>query len=132
MPPFLPVLFTSLVLVLIGAFGLTALFIFMLPTLGPRWLFFFLTTLTASGLALPIVYFLNRRFMSQPPATAAVVVRQAIWFGILTDILLWLQLGRILNLTLTGFLVAGFVLIEFMLRLREKSRFAPNGEGNNG
>lgn len=132
MPPFFPVLFTSLLLLLIGATGLAALFVFMVPTLGPRWLFFFLTTLTASGFAMPIVYFLNRRFMSQPPATAAVIVREAIWFGILVDILLWLQLGRVLNVTLTGFLIAGLILIEFLLRLRERSRFSPDGGETNG
>jgi hypothetical protein len=35
--PFFPVFITSLILIGIGLVGLGALFIFTVPTLGPRW-----------------------------------------------------------------------------------------------
>jgi hypothetical protein len=121
--PFAPFFLTTLILIVIGWGGLAYLIIFTLPTLGPRWLFFFFTTLAASGLALPATYLLNRRFPSQPPADAGVIVRQAVWVGVFADLLVWLQLGNTLTLALVFFLAAGLVIIEFLLRLRERSRF---------
>lgn len=123
--PFLPVLISGILLAVIGWAGLAAIFIFTLPNLGPRWLFFFLGLLAFSGTALPIVYFLNRRFPSTPPVDSSIIIRQALWLGIYFDLLAWLQLGRVLNLMLGIFLAAGFILVEFLLRLRERARFKP-------
>ena len=124
--PFTPVLITGLALAVIGWAGLAAIIIFTQPYLGPRWLFFFLAFLAFSGGALPVVYFLNRRFPSTPPAGSDELVRQALWVGIYADLLAWLQLGRVLNLMLVIFLAAGFILIEFFIRLRERTRFKPD------
>ena len=123
---FFPVFITSLVLILIGAIGLGALFIFTVPTLGPRWLLFFLVTLLFSGLALPVVYYLHKRFPSNPPVSSVVLVREAIWFGIYVDIMLWLQFGKVMNPVLAIFIAAGLLIIELLIRMREKSRFAPH------
>lgn len=128
--PFTPVLVTGLALAVIGWFGLVALFLLTLPNLGPRWLFFFLGFLAFSGSALPVVYFLNRRFPTNPPADSGVLIRQALWIGIYFDLLAWLQLGRILNLMLVLFLAAGLMLIEFLIRLRERTRFKPVENSN--
>lgn len=125
MPPVRKVVLTGLILSTIGWAGLAALILFTRPTLGPRWLFFFLFVLALSGTALPIVAFLNRRFPSRPPADGNIVLRQAIWVGIYGSLLAWLQLGRVLNLALIVFLAGGFILIEFLLRLSEKSRWQP-------
>ncbi len=127
-PPFLPVLLTSLLLTLVGAGGLLALFYYTLPSLGPRWLFFFLITVAFSGLMLPVTHFLNRRFPSTPPADAAVVIRQAIWFGVFASLLTWLQLGRVLNVPVIIFIALALAAIEFLLRLRERSRWKPPEE----
>jgi len=121
---FLPVLTASLVLVGIGLIGLLALFIFTVPTLGPRWLLFFLVTLLFSGLSLPVIYYLHLRFPSQPPVSSKVIIREATGFGIYANILLWLQFGKVLNYALAIFIAIGFIAIELIIRMREKSRFS--------
>lgn len=128
LPPFLPVLLTSLFLALTGWAGLAALILFTLPNLGPRWLFFFLTTLAVIGTALPVIYFFHRRFPGQPQANAGVIIRETVWVGMYMDILLWLQLGRALNLMTAAFLAVGLVVIEFVLRWREHSQWDPKAE----
>jgi len=117
---FLP---ASIFLFIIGWGGLIALIISTLPTVGPRWLFFFLCVLAITGTTLPITAFLNRRFPSTPPPTYMVVVRQAIWFAVYASTLIWLQMGRVLNPALAILLAIGLGLIEFLLRLSEKSQW---------
>jgi hypothetical protein len=119
---FLP---AALILFVFGWGGLIALIISTLPTVGPRWLFFFLSVLAITGTILPITAFLNRRFPSTPPPTAMVVVRQALWFAVYGATLIWLQLGRVLNPALAILLAIGLGLIEFLLRLSEKSQWKP-------
>src|SRR4030067_2466660 len=106
---FLP---AALFLFIIGWGGLIALVITSLPTVGPRWLFFFLCVLAITGTTLPITAFLNRRFPSVPPPTYFVVVRQALWFAVYVSTLAWLQIGRGLNPALAILLAIGFGLIE--------------------
>ncbi len=115
----------TLILCLIGWGGLLYLVFFTVPTVGPRWLFFFLSVLALTGTVLPVIAFLNLRFPSNPPPTAGVVLRQAIWVGIYIPTLAWLQIGRVLSLALALLLALGFVLIEWLLRLREKSQWKP-------
>ena len=119
---FLP---AALFLFIIGWGGLIALIITSLPTVGPRWLFFFLCVLAITGTILPITAFLNRRFPSTSPPTALVVVRQALWFAVYGATLVWLQMGRVLNPALAILLAIGLGLIEFLLRLSEKSQWKP-------
>jgi len=119
---FLPL---SLCLMTIGFLGIYFLLQTTLPTLGPRWLFFFLGVIALTGVGLPITYFLNVRFPSKPPAEEMVIIRQALWFGILGGSLAWLQLGRVLTGGLALVLAAAFTLIEFLLRLFERSRWNP-------
>jgi hypothetical protein len=52
-----------------------------------------------------------------------VVVRQAIWFAVYASTLIWLQMGRVLNPALAILLAIGLGLIEFLLRLSEKSQW---------
>ena len=122
---FLPL---TLVLTLIGWAGLWIVISGTLPTLGPRWLFFFLGVIALTGPALPLTYYLNQRFPSNPPVDGMVIVRQALWVGVFGSTLTWLQLGRILTPALALILAGVFVLIEFLLRLFERSRWNPNGD----
>ncbi len=117
---FLP---AALFLMIIGWGGLLLLVTSTLPTVGPRWLFYFLIVLAITGTALPITAFLNRRFPSTPPPTYFVVVRQAIWFAVYISTLFWLQIGRVLNPALAILLAIGLGLIEFLLRLSERSQW---------
>ena len=119
---FLP---AALFLFVIGWGGLIFLIISTLPTVGPRWLFFFLCVMAITGTILPIVAFLYRRFPSTPSPTTMVVVRQSLWFAIYGATLIWLQMGRVLNPALAILLAIGFALIEFLLRLSEKSQWRP-------
>ena len=115
----------ALILALSGWGGLVYLLIYSLPTLWPRWLFFFLVVLAITGICLPIAAFLNLRFSTQPPATQETILREAALIGIYFATLAWLQLGRVLNLPLILLLAFELVLIEFLIRLREKSRWEP-------
>lgn len=117
---FLP---ASILLFILGWGGLAGLVITTLPTVGPRWLFFFLCVLAITGTMMPITAFLNRRFPSTPPPTPMVVVRQALWFAVYISTLIWLQMGRVLNPALVVLLAIGLGLIEFLLRLSEKSQW---------
>jgi hypothetical protein len=65
---------------------------------------------------------LNHRFPTKPVAGRAVIVREASLAGIYFAALSWLQLGRVLTLGLGLLLAAGLILLEFLIRLREKSR----------
>jgi hypothetical protein len=116
------VLPAALTLAVIGWAGLASLVFLTLPTVGPRWLFFFLGVLALTGSALPFLAFLNRRFPSAPPATSGVILRQSLWVGIYGATLTWLQIGRVLTLPMAMVLAIGLVIIEWLLRLREKAR----------
>lgn len=115
----------SITLTLLGWGGLFLVIRSTLPTLGPRWLFFFLGVLAVTGPALPIVFFLNKRFPSDPPVQGMVILRQALWVGVFGSTLAWLQLGRVLTPGLAAILAGVFVLIEFLLQLFERSRWNP-------
>lgn len=129
LPPFSKIFLTSLILFLVGAGGLLILFFFTEPTLGPRWLMFFLLTLTASGLALPFAFLVQRRIASQPLGEG-ILVREALLFAVFIDLMAWLQLGRVLNWLIILFLAGGLFIIEFLLRISEKATFHADEGGD--
>jgi hypothetical protein len=110
---------------LLGWGGLILLFNFSLPTLWPRWLFFFLIVSATTGTALPIAAMFNHRFPSDPPASGQVILRQALWAGIYFSTLAWLQFGGVFTFGLALLLAFGIVAIEWLLRLRERSEWIP-------
>ena len=116
---------TAALLMLVGWGGLVLLWNYTLPTLWPRWLFFFLVVSAFTGTALPVMAFLNNRFPSEPPARVQVILRQALWVGVLAATLSWLQYGRIFTAALALIVILGFAAIEWLLRLRERSRWEP-------
>jgi len=119
-----------LVLILIGAIGTALILTLTLPTIGPRWFFFFFVVIFVTGLFLPFTWFLNLRFPSTPPAPPQVIIRQATWFGIFAALILWLQMGRVLTVPLGIIMAAALVLVEFLIRLWERSRWKPNPQSN--
>jgi hypothetical protein len=119
---FLP---TIMFLMITGWGGLLVLIYSYPPTVWPRWLFFFFGVLAVTGTALPFVAFLNRRFPSTPPAEPNVVMRQAIWVGIYLPTLAWLQIPRVLTVAQVIMLGVAFIIIESLLRLRERSQWTP-------
>lgn len=124
-PPFRPFLTAAILLVLIGA-GLFSLAVFALtPTVWARWLFFFGGTLALTGLALPAAWFINLRFPSEPPAGASVIIRQAAWVGVYGGLLAWLQQERLVSLGILVGLGLGLFVIEYLIRMRERSLWRP-------
>lgn len=116
---------TSLLLGVIGLGGLAFIFLTTEPTLGPRWLFFFLLTMAGAGIALPLVYLFHRRTTRQY-VSAKVIIREAIMFGIFLDLMAWLRIGRIASNLVAIILAGGLVLLEVFLRMAEKATFKPD------
>jgi len=125
LPSSTAVLTTAIILAVIGWAGLILLFILTVPTLGPRWLLYFFATLAFSGMALPLIHYLHKRFPSQPAATSVVMMREALLVGAFADTLLWLQLGKVLNFALGILIAVCLAAIELLLRVREKSQWTP-------
>ena len=118
----------SVLLAVSGWIGIFYLIFNTKPYLWPRWLFFFFLVLAITGTVLPLTAFLNRRFPTDPVAGRKVILREASLAGVYTATLAWLQLGRVLTLGLGLLLAAGFVLVEFLIRLREKGQWEPGTE----
>jgi hypothetical protein len=112
---------TAIVLAGVGWYGLYLVMNNTLPTLGPRWLLFFLWISASTGTALPFLWLLNKRFRSTAPASPRVLLREGIIVGLYASICLWLQLNRMLNLTLALLLAMGLFAIEWLLRLVERN-----------
>jgi hypothetical protein len=124
-PPVHSFITAALILIILGWGGLFAILNYTEPTGGTRWALFFFAVLGFTGLALLPVAYLNRRFPSSPAPSHGVIIRQALWTGIYFPILAWLRIGRVLNFSLALLLIAGFILIEWLLRLRERSQWKP-------
>jgi hypothetical protein len=120
-PSFRPYLFPTIFLTLVSWGALILLLNLSLPTLWPRWSFFALLVAAFTGTALPLSFFLNRRFPSEPPAGAQAIVREAIWVGVYFASLAWLSMGRVLTISLGMWIAVGFVVIEYLIRMREKT-----------
>jgi hypothetical protein len=126
-PTFRRFLPSFLILFILGWGGL-ALLIFGIqspPLVWARWGFFVLGIMALTGTALPVVYFLNRRFPSEPPAESEVIVRQSLWVGVYGAMLAWLQLGRLVTVYVILGLACGLIATEYFIRLREKARWRP-------
>lgn len=124
-PPVLSFLPATLFLAITGWGGLGILILNMPPTVWMRWMFFFFAVLAITGTVLPFVAFLNRRFPSYPPPTTGVITRQAIWIGIYLPTLAWLQIPRVLTISQAALLAMALILIEVLLRMRERSQWKP-------
>jgi hypothetical protein len=124
-PSFRPFILPALFLILGGWGGLAALVYYTEPLVWPRWALFALLFLALTGTSLPIIYFFHLRFPTDPPAGPRVIVRQAQWVGVYGLVLLWLRQGDLLTLWLTLGLAGGLLAIEWLIRLRERSRWNP-------
>lgn len=114
---------STLTLILVGSGGLAAILYFSVPLVWARWGFFLFGIMALTGLSMPVVYFFNQRFPSNPQAESNVIVRQAIWAGVYFATLAWLQLGRLVTLYVIFGLAVGIVAIEYFIRIREKANW---------
>ena len=77
-----------------------------------------------TGLALPITYFLNKRFAPSPGKTAPhflVVLRQAMFIGFWASFCLWLQMNRMLGLAVVVLVAGVLILFEILLQIRTRT-----------
>ncbi len=116
---------TFLVLTLGGWIGVIIIIFATLPTLGPRWLFFFFSVIALTGTTIPLVYYLHKRFPSKPPVEKSVILRESIFLGIFGAAIAWLKVGNVLNTNLALIMAGAFLVIELLLRLWESSRWKP-------
>lgn len=114
---------TSIILALLGWLGLLLLLFGTRPTVGPRWLFFFLWILALAGSSLPFLWFLNRRFA--PGTPQPILLRESLLVGLYGSLCVWLQINRSLSLPLALLLASGLIAIEWLLR----SLMGPNRRG---
>lgn len=124
-PDYRGILISAALMALLGWLGVYLVVTRSLPTVGPRWLLFFLWTLAATGTALPFVWLLHRRFGGENAIPPRIIMRQGIEVGLFSALILWLQINRALNLSLTIMIAVGLGLIEAFLRLIERSRWSP-------
>jgi len=113
----------AIIMAVVGWVGLIILLFTTLPTVGPRWLFFFLSTLAITGTALPFVWLLHRRFSSNGYAPSSTLLREALLFTLYVEVLIWLQFNRSLSLSLAILFALSLIGIEYLLRILERSRW---------
>ena len=124
-PDYRSLIIAAIILAVIGWLGLYLLLASTLPTVGPRWLFFFLWTLAVTGTTLPFVWMLHRRFVASRPAPPSTLLRQGLWVGLYTTLCIWLQINRSLSLSLAVLLAVGLTAIEWFLGVLERSAWRP-------
>lgn len=115
---------TAVVLAGVGWPGLLLLLSTTEPTVGPRWLFFFLLTMASTGTSLPFIWLLHQRF-ARVQVSPRVYLRQAIWVGLYVGLCVWLQINRSLELSLGILLALALIALEWFLRLMERSTWRP-------
>jgi len=120
-------LVTASVLMGLAGWAFIAVLVFLAtPTLGPRWAFFFALFIALVGTSLPLMWYLNRRFSPDPFPSPGVLWREAVEVGIWGLFLIWLRVGRLLTPFTAWTLTGAFFAVELLLRLYERSRWAPS------
>ncbi|RMG99097.1 MAG: hypothetical protein D6706_06045 [Chloroflexi bacterium] len=94
----------------------------LLEAIVPEYLLAFLAAILVmvTGLALPLVYVLNRRFNRSEPSFL-VVLRQSMWAGIWVAFCAWLQMNRALGVAIAFLVAAVLVLFEVLLQIRTRA-----------
>ena len=109
----------------LGWGGAAAVVFLTLPFLLPRWLFFFSLFLALAGTALPVVWYLNRRFTAERFPSEGVLLREVLESASLGVFLVWLQAGRMFTAFLGWAFFAAFLAVELLMRVYENSRWSP-------
>lgn len=115
----------SLILAVPGWIWLIYLVTQTVPELGNRWMFFVAVVITISGSAMPIIAYLNRIVKPFGPANFEIIIREGIIIGVYAGILLWLNKGQVLSISLALILAVGLFLVELLIRLRNQSEWHP-------
>jgi len=84
---------------------------------------------TVTGIALPLAFVLNKRFMAgnrresteSPAPQFLVTLRQAIGVGLWAAVCVWLQMNRSLGVAVALLVAVVLILLEMMLQLRTRA-----------
>ena len=126
-PPFPVGLFLmALVFAAAGWTGVTAVVFLTLPFLLPRWLFYFSLFIALAGTAMPVVWYLNRRFAAERFPAENVLARETLETAALGVFLTWLQAGRMFTPFLGWAFFGALLAVELLLRIYENSRWTPS------
>lgn len=83
--------------------------------------------ISVTGLALPLTYILNRRFLrgnSQFDTSAPsfwVTLRQSMWAGLWASFCIWLQMNRLLSMAVALLVAVVLIMFEFLLYIRTRT-----------
>ena len=78
--------------------------------------------ITITGLVLPLVFFLNRRFGNRENTPGFLLtLRQAMFVGIWVAFCVWLQMNRSLGLAVMVLVAVVLILFEFLLQVRTRA-----------
>lgn len=124
-PDHLGVLISAAVMIVVGWGGLYLLMSSQPPLLAWQlWVFFVLLHVGVTGIAIPIVRYLNVRLtpIAVPLPPGGIIVRQSVWIGLYTVTCAWLQIPRVLTPVVAVLLALVFIAIEVFLRIREIPR----------
>ena len=118
--PYRSLMISAAIMAGFGWLGLILLLFGTVPTVGPRWLFFFLLAIALTGTALPFVWLLHHRFDGERSTPVSTLLRQALLFALFGEICSWLQINRSLTLSLAVLLALGLTAVEWFLRVLER------------
>jgi hypothetical protein len=74
-----------------------------------------------TGLVLPLVYYLNKRFGSGDPSHYLIVFRQSMWFGAWFAFCTWLQMNRSLGWGVALLVASVLAILEVLLQVRQRA-----------
>jgi hypothetical protein len=80
-----------------------------------------------TGLALPLAFILNRRFLrgksafGSPTPSFMVTLRQAMWFGLWASFCVWLQMTRMLSIPVAVLVAVVLIMFELLLHIRTRT-----------
>lgn len=122
----IPFILFCVLLALLAWTGLGLIVIYTKPTIAPRWLFFFFLFLATATSFLPFLLVVYRRIHLSTPFSITAPIRQALMAGAYVDLLVWMQMGRVLNLTTAIFIFAVMVGIELLIQLFDSTQWRTN------
>lgn len=78
------------------------------------------------GLALPLTYFLNKRFGQSESQSFLVVLRQAMWVGVWVVFCTWLQMNRSLGWAVAFMVAVVLFIVELLLQIKNRAAAMSN------
>lgn len=123
--PILPIVLFCTLLSLIGWSGLGLVVLYLPPTIGPRWLFFFTLFVAVSAMFVPVFYLINQRIERDRELSIVPSIRESLELAFYVNLLVWLLMGKVFDGVTAFLLLVVIAGIEVLVRMIERSRFNP-------